>query len=45
MNLKNKSLWKVDVKTIVAIGIGAALFFVSDSCLFFVRFIAAHDTD
>ena len=28
MNLKNKSLWKVDVKTIVAIGIGAALFFV-----------------
>ena len=28
MNLKNKSLWKIDVKTIVAIGIGAALFFV-----------------
>lgn len=28
MNLKNKSLWKVSVKTIVAIGIGAALFFV-----------------
>lgn len=28
MNPKNKSLWKIDVKTIVAIGIGAALFFV-----------------
>ena len=28
LNLKNRSLWKVDVKTIVAIGIGAALFFV-----------------